>query len=155
MGVVEGVNLDISRLSVDTSSEVIDRESVGSQETRQLCVDSAGNGISGVEVKNPRDEAVGPSPRVDEEALENFSQVAVATVGSDWRKGVVWGNESLGLPGGHDSLMHGVICDGDWLGFGGEGNLELIDGEENSARRVGDDVVGDERPLGTPNPGLV
>jgi hypothetical protein len=79
----------------------------------------------------------------------------VATVSTNWWKGVVGGDESLGLPGGDNAPLHGVVGDGYWLGFRSKGNLKLVDGEENSSRGVGDDVVGDEWSLSAPNLRLV
>ena len=72
MGALEGVNLDINRLSIDTSSEVIDSELVGSREIRQLGINGVSNGASGVEIKNSQSEAICLGPRVDEEAFEDF-----------------------------------------------------------------------------------
>lgn len=136
VGVVESVNLNISRLSINTSCEVIDGEPVGSQETRQFGIDGAGNGVSGVEVENSRDETVGLGPRVNKETLENLSQVAVATVGTDRWKDVVGRDESLGLPGGNNTLLHGEIGNRDWFGLRSKGDLKFVDGEENSAKGV-------------------
>ena len=105
---------------------------MGSQETRQLGVHSAGDGVGGIEVKNPRNEATCLSPRVNKEGLEDFGQVAVATMSSNWWNGVVRGNKSLGLPGGDDTLLHGIVGDMNWLGLRRKGNLKLVDGQEDS-----------------------
>ena len=133
MRVVECVDLGISSLRINASSVIVNSKPVGSKEAQQLSIDSVDNDRSRrVEVQNPRDEAVGFGTSTDEEGLEDFGKVAVATVGARRRERIVWGDESLGLPGGNDTLLHGIICDGDRLGFRSKGDLKLV-GEGNSS----------------------
>ena len=79
----------------------------------------------------------------------------MTAMGTDWRKDVVGGDESLGLPGGDDPLLHRVIGDGDRLGLRGKGDLKPIDSKKDSSGGVRNHVVGDERSLSTPNLRLV
>ena len=156
MRVVECVDLGISSLRINVSSVIVDSKPVGSKEAQQLSIDNVDNDRSRrVEVQNTRDEAVGFDMSTDEEGLKDFSEVAVTTVGARWRERIVWGDESLGLPGGNDMLLHGIICDGDQLRFRSKGDLKLIDGEENLSGRVRHNIIRDERSLSTPNSGLV
>jgi len=83
-----------------------------------------------------------------------MGEVVVTGVDTSRRERAIEGDKGLGLLGGDQTLLHGLVGDGDRTGLGSKGDLELVNGEEDLSGGIGNDKVTDKRPFRSPNLGL-